>query len=65
MDHPDDMQARINELEHEVDSLNDQLSTAAEELAAANAKHEALAAIAGSTRDLLRAAAEMIEKADI
>lgn len=65
MEHPDDMQARINELEHEVDSLQDQLTETTEELATANSRLETLQRIASDAQDSARALHELLERADV
>ena len=69
---PEDMQARIDELEQErddlqskVDDLNDTLDALNKVLTDTEAKYEGLKGVADTTRDLVRAAAEAIEKADI
>nr|BEK68798.1 hypothetical protein KPHV_60250 [Kitasatospora purpeofusca] len=64
MDDVDSLTVRIEQLEEERDSLQDQLIEAAEELVAVNAKLAALEQLADTARDLVREAAAQLEKGD-
>jgi prefoldin subunit 5 len=60
----EDMQTRIEELEEERDSLQDQLAAATEELTEANRRLETLQQIASGAADSVRAAHELLERGD-